>query len=89
MDDMLSKARQLLANDPKLAGLTVREDQGELHLRRGDESFARLIPTEKKGVWRLESFRNLERWECLDFRGSLEECLAFLAENPHYLFWEG
>jgi hypothetical protein len=89
MDDMLNQARHLLATDPKLADLQVREESGELHLLRGDDCFARLIPGELEGAWRMEVFRNLERWECLDFQGTLEECLVFLTENPHYLFWEG
>jgi hypothetical protein len=89
MDEMLNQARHLLATDPKLAHLQVREEAGELHLFRGDDSFARHIPDDRTGVWRMEVFRNLERWECLDFQGTLEECLAFLSENPHYLYWEG
>lgn len=68
--------------------LKIREVEGELHLFRGDDHFARLIPTEKEGIWRMEYFHNLERWECYDFRGSLKECLAFLTEKHHYLFWE-
>jgi hypothetical protein len=89
MDDQLDRARQLLAADVKLVDLFVREEGGELHLLRGDDCFARLIPGEREAVWRLEVCRNLERWECLDFQGTLEECLVFLSENPHYLFWEG
>jgi len=89
MDNLLSTARRLLERDPKFAGVVIREEGGELHLLRGDDSFARLIPGEREGVWRIEVFRNMERWECLDFIGTLEECLGFLAENPHYRFWEG
>lgn len=89
MDDMLKQARELLASNPKLVDLQVREEGGELHLLRGDDCFARLIPGMRKGVWRLEVFRNQEQWECLDFQGTLAECMAFLTENPHYLFWEG
>ncbi len=89
MENQLAMARQLLARDPKLVGLVVREEGGELHLLRSDECFARLIPGEREGVWRIEVFRNMERWECLDFLGSLEDCLVFLAESPHYRFWEG
>ena len=58
MDDMLNQARHLLATDPKLADLQVREESGELHLLRGDDCFARLIPGEREGVWRMEVFRN-------------------------------
>jgi len=89
MDDLLGMARRLLERDPKLAGVLVREEGGELHLLRGDDCFARLIPGEREGVWRIEVFRNMERWECLDFLGSMEECVDFLLENPHYSFWEG
>jgi hypothetical protein len=89
MDDMLSKAKYVLKTDPKLADLIVREERGELHLFRGDDRFARLIPAEKEGMWRMEYFHNLERWESIDFEGSLQECLEFLSNNPHYLFWEG
>jgi hypothetical protein len=37
----------------------------------------------------MEYFRNREGWECIDFTGTLKECLEFLSENEHYLFWEG
>jgi len=89
MEELLSMARRLFERDPKLAGTVIREEGGELHLLRGDDCFARLIPGGREGVWRIEVFRNMERWECLDFLGSLEECLDFLLENPHYCFWEG
>lgn len=89
MDDMMSEARRHIQADPKLADVTLREDKGELHLLRGDDWFARLIPTKVEGNWRMEYFRNRERWECLDFRGTLKECLDFISENEHYLFWEG
>lgn len=89
MDDMLKQARQLLTAYPKLADLQVREEGGELHLLRGDDCFARLLPGVRKGVWRLEVFRNQEQWECLDFQGTLSECMVFLTESPHYNFWEG
>jgi len=89
MDDLLNLARKMLAADPRLADLQVRQESGELHLFRGDDCFARLIPADRAGAWRVEVFRNLDRWECLDFRGTLDECLTFLTENPHYFFWEG
>ncbi len=89
MEEMLNQAREILKNDPNLARLVIREEGGEFHLFKGDDRFARLLPTEKKGVWRMEYFQNRERWESIDFRGSLKECLAFLSENTHYHFWEG
>lgn len=89
MGDMLSEARDFLQAHRKLADLVIHEEEGEFHLFRGDDRFARLIPTEHEGIWRLEYFRNRERWECMDFMGTVPECLAFLAENEHYLFWEG
>lgn len=89
MENMLSEARHFIRSDPKLAGLVIREVEGELHLLQGDERFARLLPGDREGVWRMEYFRNRESWECLDFTGTLKECLEFLSENEHYLFWEG
>lgn len=89
MEDLLNEARSLLGTNAKLSGLVIRKEGDEFHLFRGDDHFARLRPTEKEGIWCMEYFRNRERWECLDFRGSLKECLAFLSENDHYLFWEG
>ncbi|PLX86275.1 MAG: hypothetical protein C0617_01455 [Desulfuromonas sp.] len=89
MTETLDKVKQVLGADPRFAEVLVREDGRELHLFRGDAHFARLIPMPKEGRWRMELFRNLEEWECLDFQGRLEECLEFLSDNPHYLFWEG
>ncbi len=89
MTDILEQARQMLRASPRLAELTVREEDDEFHLWRGDARFARLIPTEKAGVWRMEYFQNRERWEVIDFKGTFKECLAFLSENTHYHFWEG
>lgn len=89
MNESLAKIRHRIEVDPKLVDLEVRAEGNELHLARGDRSFARLLPTEKEGVWRMEYFQNLERWESVDFRGTLEECLDFLADKSHYLFWEG
>lgn len=89
MDAMLSQALEELRGDPKLAGVVVREEAGELHLLRGDDRFARLSPAEHKGVWRMECYRNRERWEMTEFQGTLRECLEFLAENAHYQFWQG
>ena len=89
MDTMLDEARRIVRSNPKLAGLAVHEQEGELHLLRGDDRFARLLPGEREGLWRMEYFRNREGWECIDFAGTLKECLEFLSENEHYLFWEG
>lgn len=89
MEKMLDEARRVLASDPKFADLAVSRVGEELHLSRGDREFARLLPAEKPGEWQMEYCHNEERWGCLDFRGSLEECLEFLSEHPHFLFWEG
>jgi hypothetical protein len=89
MKEILKDVEHYLRVDPRLVGFGVREENGELHLVRGDDRFARLLPDEKKGVWRMEYFRNEEQWELLDFRGTLKECLDYIAENPHFLFWEG
>jgi hypothetical protein len=87
MENMLDEARHIIRSNPKLADLVVREVDGELHLFRGDDRFGRLLPEDGKGAWRMEYFRNREGWECLDFTGTLKECLEFLSENEHYLFW--
>ncbi|BCR06133.1 hypothetical protein DESUT3_32020 [Desulfuromonas versatilis] len=89
MQELLRQTREILKRDPRLAGLRVSADEGELHLLVGDDRFARLLPTDKQGVWRLEYFHNRERWESIDFRGTLRECVQFLSENTHYHFWEG
>lgn len=89
MDELLKQAVEFLHADPNLADVAVHEEGGELHLLRGDDRFARLRPSEHKGVWRMEYFQNRERWEVTEFQGTLRECLDFLAENAHYQFWEG
>jgi len=89
MENMLDEARHAIGSDPKLSELVVREVEGELHLLQGDDRFARLFPGKAEGEWRMEYFRNRESWECHDFSGTLKECLEFLVENEHYLFWEG
>ncbi|MEJ2699728.1 MAG: hypothetical protein P8Z70_08730 [Desulfuromonadales bacterium] len=89
MREILNEAEHYLGLDPKLADFEAREEDGELHLIRGDDRFARLIPDETKGIWRMEYFRNEEQWELLDFRGTLKECLDYIADNLHFLFWEG
>jgi hypothetical protein len=89
MENTLNEARRAIRSNPKLVGLVIREVEGELHLFRGDDLFVRLLPGDREGAWRMEYFRNRESWECLDFTGTLKECLEFLSENEHYLFWEG
>ena len=88
MKENLDRAIQFLETKPELAGYEVRQVEGELHLSKGSDCFVRLIPAEKEGEWHIEHFHNREHWECIDFVGSLEECLDFLSDNPHYLFWE-
>lgn len=89
MKQILKDAVRFAQSDPHLAKFEVSAQGNELHLSKGGESFARLLPEEKKHHWRMEYFHQEERWEHIDFSGTLEECLAFLAENTHYLFWEG
>jgi len=89
MNIQLETAKEKIQRSGLFANLVVREENGELHLMTGDDCFARLVPTERDGIWRLESFRNTDRWDRVDFQGTLEECLDFLAESEHYLFWNG
>lgn len=89
MKNMLEKARQIARSDPHLSRFEIHIEDDELHLSKNGECFARLIAIDHPRLWRMAYFHNLERWEYLDFTGTLEECLAFLADNPHYLFWEG
>lgn len=89
MNDTLENAKRIAGKDPHLSQFDIYIDGNELHLGKEGECFARLITADTPGMWRLAYFHNLERWEYLDFTGTLEECLAFLADNPHYLFWEG
>ena len=89
MEKKLKAAKERIQSRKSFENLVVHEEDDELHLKRGDDHFARLIPTDKEGIWRLEAFRNIERWECLNFQGTLDECLDFLAENEHYRFWNG
>jgi hypothetical protein len=89
MKQSLKKARQIAAATPNLASFDIHVEGEELHLSKKGEVFARLIATGKPDEWRMEYFFNRERWEIIDFVGTLEECLAFLVDNPHYLFWEG
>lgn len=85
---LLEQVRGKLAEEPRLADCLVSLEGEEIHLARGDDLFVRLIPAEAKGVWRMESFRNQERWEIVEFQGPLAECLEFLGAHPHYLFFE-
>lgn len=89
MSELLQRAQEIVRGHASLADLEISEEGGELQLFKGDERFARLIPTSREGLWRMEYCENRERWECIDFRGGLEECLAFLQENTHYHFWQG
>ena len=89
MEESLARAIIFLKTKPELAGYEVRLVEGELHLSKGSDCFVRLIPIQKGGEWSMKHFHNRERWECIDFVGSLEECLDFLSDNSHYLFWEG
>jgi hypothetical protein len=88
MNEMLEKARRMARSDPHLSLFDIHIEGEELHLGKDGECFARLIRTETPGMWRMAYFHNLERWEYLDFTGTLEDCLAFLSDNPHYLFWQ-
>ena len=89
MKKRLKAAKEKIQAREPFGELVVHEEGNELHLMRGDDRFARFIPTDRDDIWRLELFRNLERWECLEFQGTLDECLDFLAENEHYRFWNG
>lgn len=88
MPDRLQLAQKLVAARSNLAAFGVHRHGDELHLVKEGDSFVRLLPVAEDG-WRMEYFHNLERWEIIDFTGSLEECLDFLATSPHYLFWAG
>ncbi len=89
MEESLARAIIFLKTKPELAEYGVRHEEGELHLSNGSDCFVRLIPVQKGGAWSMKHFHNRERWEYIDFVGSLEECLDFLSDNSHYLFWEG
>lgn len=89
METMLEKAQEIAHSDPHLSQFRIHIEGNELHLSKEGDCFARLIATEQPDLWRMAYFHNLERWEYIDFTGTLEECLAFLSANPHYLFWEG
>lgn len=89
MEEKLERARQFIRTNPKMKAFEVRLENNELHLSNEGDTFARLIPEENSEKWRMEYFRNLEEWVCIDFVGALEECLEFLADSSHYQFWEG
>ncbi len=81
--------RQFRGTDfPHRTGNLSDAQGNELHLSKDGKNFARQLPTAKEQQWRMEYFHQEGRWEHIDFCGTLEECLAFLAENTHYLFWE-
>jgi hypothetical protein len=89
MKKSLAQAKKIAESDPHLSTFDIQVRGNELRLEKGGECFARLVQAEKEGYWRMEYFRNREKWDHIDFTGTLEECLEFLSENPHYLFWEG
>lgn len=84
----LELVRRCVASDPRLQGIHAEQQNDEIHLSRADDLFARLIPLSDQRHWRMESFRNQERWEIIEFQGTLEECLDYLGEHPHYLFFQ-
>ncbi|MDO3377412.1 hypothetical protein [Geoalkalibacter halelectricus] len=87
-DSQLDLVRRRIAQDQRLAGCSATREGQELHLARGDDLFARLIPAAGEGLWRMEYFHNQERWEIIEFQGPLDACLDFLGEHPHYLFFQ-
>jgi hypothetical protein len=89
MKGNLRKARLLAATSPTLAEFDIRQEGEALHLTRKGDCFARLTPTGRPGTWCMAYFLNRERWKCIDFTGTLVECLELLKDKPHYLFWEG
>ena len=84
----LDKAREIIARSERLRVFSVQRQGAELHMEKGGESFARLRPGTGRDAWCIEVFREAEEWEILDFQGTLEQCLDFLTEQPHYLFWD-
>ncbi len=89
MDVMLEKAKQIALADPHLSQFDIHIEGNELRLCKEGDCFARLIALDEPNQWRMAYFHKLERWEYINFTGTLEDCLAYLADNPHYLFWEG
>jgi hypothetical protein len=84
----LQRAEEIVRAHPRLTDFVVRREGEELHLDKAGEAFVRLIPAGTGGWWRIEIFRNAEEWEIINFTGPIEECLEFLTEHPHFLFWE-
>jgi hypothetical protein len=84
----LQEAQRVISADRRLEGFAVRRQGKELHLEKGAESFARLLPI-AAGGWKLEIFRATEGWEIINVTGTLEMCLTYLAEHPRFQFWEG
>lgn len=80
--------RDFVGRQVEVDGFEARLSDSEIHLEKEGDSFARLVPCDKPGMWRIEIFKNMEEWEILDFSGSLSDCLAFLSEHPRYLYWE-
>lgn len=89
MDQHLKIIRELLNKDPVLAEYKAYRNGGQIHLVCSWGDFARLTPEAHPERWKMDFFLNRDRWRCLDFTGTLEECLELLCEAPHYLFWEG
>jgi hypothetical protein len=88
MKKSLAEAVHLIKEDKVLAEFTVSQSGDELHLVKGDKSFARLIPISQSSEWRIEYFHNQKRWKRIDFTGTLAACLELLAGSPHYLYWD-
>ena len=89
MLETIEKAKKFIQAHPELKGLEVQAVGNGLHLTKAEDSFARLLPAAQPGQWHIEYCQNFKHWECIDFEGTMEECLGFLTEHPHYLFWEG
>jgi hypothetical protein len=85
----LQKIRQRMEADPALALFEIRQQGAAIHLASRQGAFARLMPVLAADRWRMAYFLNRDRWRCIDFSGTLEECLDLLRDCPHYLFWEG
>lgn len=83
----LEKTKRMIDRNEHLSAFSVRRQGAELHLEKGGETFARLRPATEPDGWQIEVFRETEDWEILDYQGTLEECLEFLTDHPHYLFW--
>lgn len=89
MAERLKTVKRFLEQRLAPQAFDVKLEGKEIHLTREGDCFVRLIPAATSEQWRMEYFRNLERWEIIDFQGSLEECLGYLLESEHYRFWEG